>query len=54
MENNIIATAAKLLQSSCLTLWDPMDCSLPGFSIHGILQAQILEWPVLFQGIFLN
>ena len=29
---------------SCLTLCDPMDCSLPGFSIHGILQARILEW----------
>ena len=28
----------------CLTLWDPMDCSLPGFSVHGILQARILEW----------
>ena len=29
---------------SCLALCDPMDCSLPGFSIHGILQARILEW----------
>ena len=29
---------------SCLTLCDPMDCSLPGFSVHGILQARILEW----------
>ena len=29
---------------SCLTLCDPMDCSWPGFSIHGILQARILEW----------
>ena len=28
----------------CLTLCDPMDCSLAGFSIHGILQARILEW----------
>ena len=34
---------AKLLQS-CLTLWDSMDCSLPGSSVHGILQARILEW----------
>ena len=33
---------AKSLQS-CLTLCDPMDCSLPGFSLHGILQARILE-----------
>ena len=28
----------------CLTLCDPMDCSLPGFSVHGILQARRLEW----------
>ena len=24
--------------------WDPVDCSLPGSSVHGILQARILEW----------
>ena len=29
---------------SCLTLCDPMDCSLPGSSVHGILQAKIREW----------
>ena len=29
---------------SCLTRHDPMDCSLPGSSIHGIFQARILEW----------
>ena len=29
---------------SCLTLHDPMDCSLPGSSVHGISQAGILEW----------
>ena len=29
---------------SCLTLCDPMDCSLPGSSLHGILQARALEW----------
>ena len=28
----------------CLTLCDPMDCSLPGSSVHGIFQARILEW----------
>ena len=37
------AAAAKSLQS-CPTLCDPMYCSLPGFSIHGILQARTLEW----------
>ena len=34
---------AKLLQS-CPTLCNPMDFSLPGSSVHGILQARILEW----------
>ena len=29
---------------SCLTLSDPMDCSLPGSSAHGIFQARVLEW----------
>ena len=29
---------------SCPTLCDPMDCSLPGFSVHGIFQARVLEW----------
>ena len=29
---------------SCLTLPDPMDCSLPGSSVHGIFQARVLEW----------
>ena len=28
----------------CPTLWDPMSCSPPGSSVHGILQARILEW----------
>ena len=29
---------------SCLTLHDPMDCSLPGSSAYGIFQARVLEW----------
>ena len=37
------AAAAKSLQS-CLTLSDPMDCSPPGSSVHGIFQARVLEW----------
>ena len=39
----------------CLTLCDPMGCSLPGSSVHGILQAWILEWVAMalrLQGIF--
>ena len=38
----VYAAAAKLLQS-CLTLCDPIDSSLPGSSVSGILQARILE-----------
>ena len=33
-----------LVAQSCLTLCDTMDCSPPGSSVHGILQARILEW----------
>ena len=40
------AAAAKSLQS-CLTLCDPMDYSPTGSSVHGILQARILEWVVI-------
>ena len=29
---------------SCLTLSNPVDCSLPGSSVHGIFQARVLEW----------
>ena len=32
---------------SCPTLCDPMDCCLPGFSVHGIFQARVLEWVIL-------
>ena len=37
---------AKSLQS-CPTLSDPMDCSLPSSSIHGIFQARVLEWSAI-------
>ena len=33
-----------LFAQLCLTLCNPMDCSPPGFSVHGILQPRILEW----------
>ena len=33
-----------LVAQLCPTLCDPMDCSLPGSSVHGIFQARILEW----------
>ena len=32
----------------CPTLCDPMDCSLPSSSVHGIFQAIVLEWSVIF------
>ena len=39
---------------SCPTLWDPMDCSPPGSSVHGILQARVLEWVAMpsSRGVF--
>ena len=39
-ENSSESEAAQ----SCLTLSNPMDCSLPGSSAHGIFQARVLEW----------
>ena len=49
--------AAAAAAQSLSTLCNPMDCSLPGSSIHGILQALMLEWvamPTHLQGIFLT
>ena len=37
-----------LVAQSCLTLCDPMDCSPPGSSVHGISQTRILEWVAIF------
>ena len=42
--NICICVCVRLVAQSCPTLCDPMDCSLPGSSVHGILQARILEW----------
>ena len=43
-----------LVAQSCPILWDPMDCSPPGSSVHGISQARILEWVAISdsRGIF--
>ena len=38
---------------SCLTLSDPMDCSLPDSSVHGIFQARVLEWGAIAFSEFL-
>ena len=37
-----------LVTQSCPTLCDPMDCNLPGSSVHGILQTRILEWVAIY------
>ena len=37
-------TQRLLFTQLCPTLWDPMNCSPPGSSVHGIAQARILEW----------
>ena len=40
---------------SCPTLSDPMDCSLPGSSVHGIFQARVLEWgAIAFSSVMSN
>ena len=50
---------SEVIQSN-LTLSDPMECNLPGSSIHGIFQARVLEWGTiafsvqLFRSVFLN
>ena len=41
---NVILPNHSTLSLSHRALWYPLDCSLPGFSIHGILQARILKW----------
>ena len=41
-------TVSGVPAQSCLTLGDPMACSPPGCSVHGILQARILEWGAIF------
>ena len=38
-----VKTESEVVQS-CPTPSDPMDCSLPGSSVHGIFQARVLEW----------
>ena len=45
--NNSWESESEVVQS-CPTLCDPMDCSLPGSSVHGILQARVLEWVDIF------
>ena len=49
MENKkYIYSKYVLVAQSCLTLCDPMDCNVPGSSVHGIFQTRILEWVAIF------
>ena len=49
-----VKSESKVTQS-CPTLSDPMDCSLPGSSVHGIFQARVLEWAAIaFSSVYVN
>ena len=52
--NHVCVCMCMLVAQSCPTVYDPMDCSPPGSSVHGILQARILEWVAMpfSRGIF--
>ena len=43
-----ITTRSEVKSLSCIWLCDPMDCSLPSSSVHGIVQARVLEWVAIF------
>ena len=43
---------SRSVAQSCPTLSDPMDCSLPGSSIHGIFQARVLEWGAIAFSVY--
>ena len=36
------------ITQSCMTLCDPIDCNLQGSSVHGVLQARMVEWVAIF------
>ena len=48
-----VKSESKVAQT-CPTLSDPMDCSLPGSSIHGIFQASVLEWTAIALSIYMH
>ena len=58
MRDSLVAQTVKSeseVAQSCLTLRDPMDCNLPGSSVHGIFQARVLEWgAIAFSDIILE
>ena len=44
VKNKVPIESESEVAQLCPTLCDPKDCSLPGFSVHGIFQAKVLEW----------
>ena len=44
LNGHMLVSVCAVLAWLCPILWDPMVCSPPGFSVHGILQAKILQW----------
>ena len=48
VNDNSVCVRVCSVPQSCPALCDPMDCSLPGSSIHGVVQARILEWVAIF------
>ena len=47
-------TCMHSITQSCLTLCDPMNCSPPGSSVHGVFQARILEWVAISSSIYIH
>ena len=48
-------TSESEVTQSCLILRDPMDCSLPGSSVHVIFQARVVEWiAIAFSDLLMN
>ena len=47
MSQGLCKSKAGEVAQSCPTLCDPMDCSLPGFSVHRIFQTRVLEWAAI-------
>ena len=43
-KNRKVSLSSCVCTQLCPTLCDPMDCNLPGYSVHGIFQAGILDW----------
>ena len=54
LSNFLLLKSESEVAQSCLTLSDPMDCSFPGSSVHGILQARVLEWGAIALSLIMD